>query len=215
MEDPKPAQDTATQNSIPPSTAQTAPPQPSAPSSPDKGGKKRPLDINAGIQNSPYFKMRLILKDLRPHFIEVLRTPDFLNCKAAQEICEKMKVMMELYQQMIGETDSTTKSKNVVANQPLSSENGVGQKQQEQFQTNSPANQYQPESVTGKPSEDSQSSIVDEIQLTENGQTTGSYIVGGSAFGWNFITFSGGKSVYYGVTKQSFRSGQQAKAGGE
>lgn len=127
----------------------------------------------------------------------------------------EMKVMMELYQQMIGETDSTTKSKNVVANQPLSSENGVGQKQQEQFQTNSPANQYQPESVTGKPSEDSQSSIVDEIQLTENGQTTGSYIVGGSAFGWNFITFSGGKSVYYGVTKQSFRSGQQAKAGGE
>lgn len=81
MEDPKPAQDTATQNSIPPSTAQTAPPQPSAPSSPDKGGKKRPLDINAGIQNSPYFKMRLILKDLRPHFIEVLKYLMTICCR--------------------------------------------------------------------------------------------------------------------------------------
>lgn len=36
----------------------------------------------------------------------------------------------------------------------------------------------------------------------------GSYIVGGSAFGWNFITFSAGgtKPVYYGVTKEAYRS---------
>ena len=30
----------------------------------------------------------------------------------------------------------------------------------------------------------------------------GSYMVGGSPFGWSFITFSGSKPVYYGVTKE-------------
>lgn len=34
----------------------------------------------------------------------------------------------------------------------------------------------------------------------------GSYVVGGSAFGWNFVTFQGSKSVYYGRTKESFRA---------
>lgn len=37
-------------------------------------------------------------------------------------------------------------------------------------------------------------------------QLQGSYIVGGSAFGWNFITFSGSKPIYYGVTKEEFGS---------
>lgn len=39
-------------------------------------------------------------------------------------------------------------------------------------------------------------------------ETWGSYIVGGSAFGWNFITFPGHKPVYYGPTKESFRASQ-------
>lgn len=33
----------------------------------------------------------------------------------------------------------------------------------------------------------------------------GTYIVGGSAFGWNFITFHGSAPVYYGKTKEAFR----------
>ena len=40
----------------------------------------------------------------------------------------------------------------------------------------------------------------------EDGQ--GTYVVGGSAFGWNFITFAGKESVYYGRTKEQFRSAQ-------
>ncbi|KAF3441335.1 hypothetical protein FNV43_RR15249 [Rhamnella rubrinervis] len=34
----------------------------------------------------------------------------------------------------------------------------------------------------------------------------GSYIIGGSAFGWNFITYDGKEPVYYGVTKESFQA---------
>lgn len=37
---------------------------------------------------------------------------------------------------------------------------------------------------------------------------TGQSMVGGSVFGWNFVTFpaSGSEPVYYGVTKESFRA---------
>ncbi|GAU28675.1 hypothetical protein TSUD_159570 [Trifolium subterraneum] len=39
----------------------------------------------------------------------------------------------------------------------------------------------------------------------EDSQTSGTYVIGGSAFGWNFITFSAMDSVYYGRTKEQFR----------
>lgn len=48
-------------------------------------------------------------------------------------------------------------------------------------------------------------------QPVEDGQTQGTYVVGGSAFGWNFITFSGQDPVYYGRTKEQFRSVKVAK----
>ena len=35
------------------------------------GGKKRPLDYGGLLQSSPYFKMRLLVKDLRPLVLEV------------------------------------------------------------------------------------------------------------------------------------------------
>ncbi|KAB2597659.1 hypothetical protein D8674_000579 [Pyrus ussuriensis x Pyrus communis] len=43
-------------------------------------------------------------------------------------------------------------------------------------------------------------------QWAEVGQTQGTNIVGGSAFGWNFITFVGEEPVYHGITKESFRA---------
>ena len=43
----------------------------------------------------------------------------------------------------------------------------------------------------------------------EDGWAHGTYVVGGSAFGWNFITFPGGKATYYGVTKGTFRATAQ------
>ncbi|KAF7827599.1 uncharacterized protein G2W53_018763 [Senna tora] len=43
-------------------------------------------------------------------------------------------------------------------------------------------------------------------QPGEDGLPQGTYIVGGSAFGWNFITYSGQEPVYYGVTKEDFRA---------
>ncbi|XP_022770421.1 huntingtin [Durio zibethinus] len=179
MEEPTAAQKPPpTQDPNPPTAAQTTPlpPQqepPQPPTPPEQpASKKRPLENrNDHFQNSKYFKMRLVLKDLRPHFIEVLRTPDFRNCTAANEIKEKMKLLVELYKQMTAETVSES----------LPGETGMKQKPEGQPQ---------------------------EKQQSEDGKAPGTYIVGGSAFGWNFITFTGSKPAYYGVTKESFRSAQ-------
>ncbi|GLT79628.1 hypothetical protein SLA2020_511100 [Shorea laevis] len=211
MEDPQPVQDQPqTQVTDPPSTAEAPPPQtpaspPPLPSLPSES-KKRPLDSSNGqLVNSKYYKMRLIVKELRPHFIEVLQTPDFRNCKAANEIKERMELLMELYNQMPAETVSSEKQKEVLESQPLAGVTGPGQKPQEQ-----------PQVVKPEPSENktSHSAFVSaKQQQPEDKDTQGTYIVGGSAFGWNFVTFSGNATVYCGVTKESFRSTQaQAKA---
>ncbi|XP_004493028.1 uncharacterized protein [Cicer arietinum] len=42
--------------------------------------------------------------------------------------------------------------------------------------------------------------------VAEDSQTPGTYVIGGSAFGWNFITFPAAHPVYYGRTKEQFRS---------
>lgn len=88
MEEPKPAEieNTAAQVTIPqPDTTQTLPSQPLVQSQATAAtnSKKRPLDNNAQIQDSSCYKMRLVLKDLRPHFVEVL-----VN---AEPICKTVK----------------------------------------------------------------------------------------------------------------------------
>ncbi|KAJ6710113.1 T1N6.14 PROTEIN [Salix koriyanagi] len=61
----------------------TAPPPPVPPES-----KKRSLDNYGPIQECSYFKMRAVVKDIRPHFLEMLRTVDFRSCKGAEELQE-------------------------------------------------------------------------------------------------------------------------------
>lgn len=101
---------------------------------------------------------------------------------------------MELYKQLTAETISVKKCKVLPDGQ--------------QPQEVKVAEQPQPDGVSTKPSDNKslQSNSVSTKQQTVDGD--GSQIIGGSAFGWNFITFSGSEPVYYGVTKESFRSSQ-------
>ncbi|PPD90276.1 hypothetical protein GOBAR_DD12779 [Gossypium barbadense] len=193
-QNPPPSQDpnapTATVNAAQ-TTAPPPQPPPTAPEQP--ASRKRHLEnSNDQYQNSPYFKMRLVLKDLRPHFIE------FYTFKKKSQFY-KMKHLVDLYKQMIV---SIEKSNNGAGNQTMQGESGTKQKPQEQAQFVKPApavssknKTFQSSSATGKPQ-------------SEDGEASGTYIVGGSAFGWNFITFAGNKPVYYGVTKEAFRSAQ-------
>ncbi|WCJ22807.1 hypothetical protein M5689_004874 [Euphorbia peplus] len=108
----------------PPDTAPVTVPLPEAPPAavtlPPKT-KKRSPESNALIQDSAYFKIRAMLKDMRPRFLEVVRAEDFRDCKAADELRERLKLLMELYKQMTAEGVTLTKCRN-------GSENGAAQK---------------------------------------------------------------------------------------
>ncbi|GMI75523.1 hypothetical protein like AT1G01730 [Hibiscus trionum] len=127
---------------------------------------------NGDLEDS-YFNIRLLLQQLRPHFIQVLRTTDFRNCRAAHEIQKNLKVILDLYKQMIVDTEPQTEDcvkKSTDIKDPMccsSSERNLN-----------------------------------------DGVLRGSYIVGGSVLGSNFITYGGGEPVYYGITKESYLSRQ-------
>ncbi|GAB4844479.1 hypothetical protein Ancab_037856 [Ancistrocladus abbreviatus] len=181
--------------------------QPPPPPLPPRESKKRPID-SVCLQDSPYFKMRLFLKDLRPLFVEVLQTPDFRDCKAALDIQEKMKLMLDLCKQMTVETSPIAKCNNTQGSRALSTEKQDGQKPVEHPQEIRPAEQTRVDQTFAKPAEERHlpSGNNSEKQLAENNTKPGTYIVGGSAFGWNFITFNGTKPVYYGRTKEAFKA---------
>lgn len=111
-----------------------------------------------------------------------------------------MKHLVELYKQIMTEIVPIEKCNNAAVNQPVPSESGMKQNPEEQPQHVKPAISSENNAF--------RSSSVLEKQQSENGEAPGSYIVGGSAFGWNFITFTGNKPVYYGVTKELFCSAQ-------
>lgn len=52
--------------------AQVPAPPSTVTTDPSTRGRKRALEANLQIENSNYYKMRLLLKDLRPHVLEVL-----------------------------------------------------------------------------------------------------------------------------------------------
>ncbi|XP_031387203.1 uncharacterized protein LOC116200491 [Punica granatum] len=199
MEDPEPipAQET---EAVPPRSPPEQPPA-SAPAQAQAQAppqsKKRPLESNPAIQQSKYFKMRSVLKDLRPHFIEVLKTSNFRECKAAEEIREHVKILMDLYRQMVTETASMAKCTNVPEGPTTTAEARDSQKVRD-FR---PPENHRTDQAFNELSENKQ-----RAEDVGNGQS----MIGGSAFGWNFVTFptSGSEPVYYGVTKESFRAAQ-------
>ncbi|CAA0830686.1 Unknown protein [Striga hermonthica] len=110
----------------------------------------------------------------------VLKTPDFRNCKAASEIREGMKLLVDHYKDMISEAIKIEALNNIPIHPPPSIPNGP------------------------KPAVSSAQNGT-PIQLSGH-KAQGTYIVGGSAFGWNFITFNSNRAAYYGRTKEDFRA---------
>lgn len=91
-------------------------------------------------------------------------------------VITELKVVMKLYDNMKAEVVPVGKSSNVQDSQNLD---------------NKTLPEQQPQHVKSSEGED--------------GKTPGTYVIGGSAFGWNFITFPGTDPVYYGRTKDQFR----------
>ncbi|KFK42549.1 hypothetical protein AALP_AA1G009200 [Arabis alpina] len=158
-----------------PQQAQVPTPPSVATTDPTSRGRKRTLEVNLQIENSNYYKMRLLLKDLRPHVLEVLRAPDFNNCKAAIEIQEKMKLMLQLYRE-------TTKCEKKAKSESLSNGKAINQ----------------------TPTSGLRSS--ENVQAEKHNSNGNGEVIGGSAFGWNFVTYGGKEAVYCGMSKEEYRT---------
>ncbi|KAI3719443.1 hypothetical protein L6452_20342 [Arctium lappa] len=156
--------------------------------------KKRPSDCNVNIQDSNYYKIRAVVRDLRPHFLEVLRTPNFRTSKAASEIGQQMKVLMNLYEEMTSETMTLEKCKTAADDQKKTADVKAAE-------TQAPPPLEKERVFVRKASEERP--IAEMLDVSQQG----SYIVGGSAFGWNFITYPTSKlAAYYGRSKEEFRA---------
>lgn len=155
--------------------------------------KKRALDHVGLLQSSPYFKMRALLKELRPLFLEVIRAPDIQNCAAGRGIQEKMKVMIDLCRQ------KTVEKHGGQQNPALMSRDMKPTDEPPQLDRSFPKSAEEKRFPIGN--------NLEKQTTHESSRIPGTYIVGGSAFGWNFITFHGTKPEYYGRTKQAFRAG--------
>ncbi|MCE2056219.1 hypothetical protein HAX54_044283 [Datura stramonium] len=132
--------------------------------------------------------------------LKVLRTPDFRNCKAATEIRQQLNLLMDLYKEVMEETINPEAAKDAPGAQNASVDMKDGEKASEQQKDMQP-----PPGNVASPKPEGDSS--QKQQAEDAGvQGTGTYVVGGSAFGWNFITYTSGKVTYYGRSKESFRS---------
>ncbi|XP_077240242.1 uncharacterized protein LOC143881131 [Tasmannia lanceolata] len=221
---------------VPNSIPQTQNPTSSTqnPPSTNPQNNKRKLE-NADFQNSKYFKIRSIIKDLRPSFIEALRAPDFRNCKAAHEIRKQMQIMIELSKQLRMETVTLGNPKKPSGDHSLPAEITEVPTEKRQNEkpvekphhalpteiTNAPAEKLQVEKPVEKPQPDKvrekipeklpeEKKVSREIseKNSDEGVLLGTYVVGGSPIGWNFTMYPGSKPVYYGVTKESRASRQ-------
>lgn len=108
-----------------------------------------------------------------------------------------MKILMDLYKQMVTETAFMGKCTNIPEGPTITAEARDNQRARD-FK---PPEHHRTDQTSAKLSENKQ-----RIEDVGSRQP----MVGGSAFGWNFVTFpaSGSEPVYYGVTKESFRATQ-------
>ncbi|XP_075648276.1 uncharacterized protein LOC142619097 [Castanea sativa] len=176
-------------------------PQPQGPSSvPTRPIRPiHPKTNKRKLIDTTYFKIRALTQRLRPHFIEVLHTPNFRNCKAANEVRKRMRLLLDLYKQMTVEMGNPRKF--VPHCQVFSGGNMPGKGNQKGKRPKPLQAQHFMNSAENKPP-----TIPFSSEKTNSGRLKGSYILGNSDFGKNFITYLGSKPVYYGVTKESHRS---------
>ncbi|KAE8733326.1 BR-signaling kinase 3 [Hibiscus syriacus] len=151
MEDPKAAPNppTATANAAAP------PPQP-PPAAPEQpASKKRPLENS----NDQYHRILRISR-------RVLRVSDFRNCKAADEIKEKTKHLVELYNQMLASVEKSNSAPGA-GGQTLQVETRMKQKPQEQPQVIKPT-----PAVSSKTKILQSSSVTRKLQSDDGGEAT-------------------------------------------
>lgn len=203
-----PAAGSATQQKPPPPPqTQNLDPTPKPETKPEERKpaetKKRKSGHVEELRNSAYFKIRSIIKDLRPLFIEVIHAPEFRESKAANDIRKQMNTMIELTRQLRNEAPAAKPEKSEEV--PAAGANKEEKQNKRENHVPQPQNGKLPTAAKEKVPE----AKGPAKQFEEGFQ--GTYVIGGSPVDWNFLFYLGGTPVYCGETKASFRARQTAK----
>ncbi|EXC19136.1 hypothetical protein L484_006500 [Morus notabilis] len=150
------------------------------------------------IRGSPQRKKEELFEDM-----EVLGTPEFRTCKASHEIRKDVELLMDLYKQMILELN---KPAGKALPEYCSARPGSMPILENKRQKLSQRMHFVQKEIEDGFLKTDFSSEKKKAPTGSSSRLAGSYIIGGSVSGWNFITFGGNKPVYNGVTKKAFRS---------
>ncbi|GJN26772.1 hypothetical protein PR202_gb14730 [Eleusine coracana subsp. coracana] len=229
---PSPSESTTPADPKPP------PPQPQpAPSAAEPDAppiKKRKLE-EVGFQHSPYYKIRATVADLRGRFLQVSQATGSQKKEVTLEILKEIEIIMELSKKKRLDLCSgvepvkpsvvptTTTSKDEPSGKPSSA-------QKNQVPPISLAGNFIPNAdgiIPLKPdySEAAGQNLVAPEEIKKEATTSnitdhtkqpgrvlqGSYVIGGSPLGCNFLMWPGSKVVYYGLTKAEWLTRQSAK----
>ncbi|XP_006653662.1 uncharacterized protein LOC102706189 [Oryza brachyantha] len=205
-------------------TSAPAPPPPPPPPSPaparDAAPKKRRLE-EVGFQRSPYYNIRAAVASLRGRFLQLCEGTDTQKKDAALEILKEIKVLMDLSKKMrldlsatagpVKPTDEPASgdARNMPAGKIPPGENN------QVHPTNKTASFMHStgEKAPLNPLEikhDAEPSVTDYTK--KSGQhLQGSYVIGGSPIGWNFLMWPGSSATYYGLTRSEWLAHRAAK----
>ncbi|KAM3388884.1 hypothetical protein ACQJBY_011177 [Aegilops geniculata] len=190
---------------LPPPSEPTAafdtkpPPPPLSADESDAPPKKRKLE-ELGFHDSPYYRIREAVASLRGRFLQVCQATDSQKKAAALEILKEIKVVMELSKKMrldISAAAEPAKPSDLraardVKNKPAGKVASGGKNQVPHREANPSETANHGNQLLGE-------------------RLQGSYVVGGSPMGWNFLMWPGGKAVYYGLTKAEWLARQAAE----
>ncbi|KAL5214292.1 hypothetical protein ABZP36_003444 [Zizania latifolia] len=205
---PPPSESTATNDPKPPR------PPPSSASEPDAPPKKRKLE-EVGFQHSPYYNIRAAVANLRGRFLQVCQGTDTQKKDAALEILKEIKVLMELSKKMrldlsaaAGPVKIPSGEKNQVprTDQAACFMHNTGEK----VPLNPVTSQIAAKRSLVEIKHEARPSEMTDYTKQPGQSMQGSYIVGGSPIGWNFLMWPGSKAIYYGLTRTEWLA-RQAK----
>ncbi|PAN39527.1 hypothetical protein PAHAL_7G249600 [Panicum hallii] len=218
---PPPSESTTTSS---PEQQQQPPPPPAPPSGVESEAppKRRKVE-EVGFQRSPYYTIRETVANLRGCVLQVCQGTESQKKDAAVEILKEMKDVMELSKKARLGLSSAAKPVKLfekpAAKAPEDKPAGnVPSAEKSQVPPTSLAGNFV-HSIRGDlPIKPDNSDTAGHMLVVETkkglkpskttdhtkqqgGLPRGSYVIGGSPIGWNFLMWPGCKAVYYGLTK--------------
>jgi hypothetical protein len=174
-----------------------------------------------GFHHSPYYNIRAAVANLRGRFIQLCKGTDTQKKDAALEILKEIKVLMELSKEMrldlptaagpvkLMDEPTSRDARNMPAGKiPPGEKNQVRPADQAASFMHSSGEKVPLNPVDIK--HDAKPSVTDSTK--KSGQCLqGSYIVGGSPIGWNFLMWPGSSTRYCGLTRSEWLARQSAK----